>query len=47
MENQGVPNPTADDLLREASIIGTNTNATGFKTKVLLLLHKHQQSHLV
>lgn len=33
MENQGVPNPTADDLLREASIIGTNTNASGFKTK--------------
>jgi len=33
MENQGVPNPTADDLLREASIIGTNTNANGFKTK--------------
>lgn len=36
MENQGVPNPTADDLLREASIIGTNTNATGFKTKSIV-----------
>lgn len=33
MENQNTPNPTADDLLREASIIGANTNATGFKTK--------------
>ena len=35
MENQGVPNPTPDDLLREANSLSTNTNANGFKTKSL------------
>lgn len=36
MENQGIPNPSADDLLREANSLNTNTNTSGFKTKSII-----------